>query len=349
VYERLGDVREWAVTMGQVASIKQARGELDEALRILLEEELPVYERLGAVRERAVTMGKVADIKQARGELDEALCIRMEEELPVYERLGDVHSRALTMGKVANIKQTQGEIDEVLRILRNETLPAFEKLGDLRSLIVSRTNLAVALRLRGRPAEDASEVTALLASALRDARHLQLPTDIQIISDLIRELGGNPDAPPFAWVRERAVAMGKVADIKQARGELDEALRIRLEEEVPVYEQLGDVRGRAVAMGKVADIKQARGELDEALRILRNETLPAFEKLGDLRSLIVSRTNLANGLLQRRRSTEDGLEAVALLAGALRDARHLQLPADIQFISNLIGRLGCNPDAPPFA
>jgi hypothetical protein len=56
--------------------------------------------------------------------------------------------------------------------------------------------------------------------------------------------------------------MGKVADILQARGELDEALRIRQEEELPVYERLGDVREKAVTMGKVADILQARGELE---------------------------------------------------------------------------------------
>ena len=70
-------------------------------------------------------------------------------------------------------------------------------------------------------------------------------------------------------VRERAVTMGKIADILQARGELDEALRIRRDEQLPVYERLGDVRERAVTMGNIADILFARGELDEALRILR--------------------------------------------------------------------------------
>ena len=39
--------------------------------------------------------------------------------------------------------------------------------------------------------------------------------------------------------------MGKIADILQTRGELDEALRIRREEELPVYERLGDVRSSA--------------------------------------------------------------------------------------------------------
>ena len=34
-------------------------------------------------------------------------------------------------------------------------------------------------------------------------------------------------------MREKAVTMGKIADILQARGELDEALRIRNEEQLP--------------------------------------------------------------------------------------------------------------------
>jgi tetratricopeptide (TPR) repeat protein len=53
--------------------------------------------------------------------------------------------------------------------------------------------------------------------------------------------------------RDRAIAMGQIADVLEDRGELDEALRIRREEELPVYEQLSDVRERAVTMGKIAD------------------------------------------------------------------------------------------------
>jgi len=53
-----------------------------------------------------------------------------------------------------------------------------------------------------------------------------------------------------ATCARRAVTMGKIADILQARGQLDEALKIRTDEELPVYERLGDVRSRAVTMGK---------------------------------------------------------------------------------------------------
>ena len=85
--------------MGKIADILESRGDLDEALRIRREEELPVYERLGDVRARAVTMGKIADILWSRGDLDEALRIRREEQLPIYERLGDVRARAVTDGQ----------------------------------------------------------------------------------------------------------------------------------------------------------------------------------------------------------------------------------------------------------
>ena len=49
------------------------------------------------------------------------------------------------------------------------------------------------------------------------------------------------------------IALGKIADVLAARGEVDEALRIRREEELPVYERLGDVRSRAITLGQIAD------------------------------------------------------------------------------------------------
>jgi hypothetical protein len=58
--ERPGDVRAKAVTQGKIADVLQARGDLDEALRIRREEELPVYERLGATRDLLVGRAKVA-------------------------------------------------------------------------------------------------------------------------------------------------------------------------------------------------------------------------------------------------------------------------------------------------
>ena len=86
VFERLGDARERAVTMGRIADILVSRGDLDEALRIRREEQLPVYERLGDVRERAVTMGRIAHVLLQKGDVGAARALQ-EERLEINRRL----------------------------------------------------------------------------------------------------------------------------------------------------------------------------------------------------------------------------------------------------------------------
>ncbi len=115
--------------------------------------------------------------------------------------------------------------------------------------------------------------------------------------------------------RGAALAAGLRADVLQAWGELEEALRIRREELLPVYERLDDVRARAVILGKIADVLQARGELDEALRIRREEELPVYERLDDVRERALSLGKIA-----------DVLQARGELDEALRIRREEELP-----------------------
>ena len=114
------------------------------------------------------------------------------------------------------------------------------------------------------------------------------------------------DAMTFGQNRELAFAKGKIADILELRGDLKEALRIRREEELSVYERLGDVREHAIAQGKIADILQWRGDLDEALRIRREEELPVYERLGDVRSRAIAQGKIAD-ILQSRGDLDEAL------------------------------------------
>jgi tetratricopeptide (TPR) repeat protein len=109
--------------------------------------------------------------------------------------------------------------------------------------------------------------------------------------------------------------MGKIADILATRGDPDGALRIRQEEQLPVFDQLGDARSRAVTMGKIADILFARGNLDGALRIRQEEELPVYERLGDVRERAITMGKIADILF-----TCDDLD------GALRIRLEEQLP-----------------------
>ncbi|MGI5238759.1 tetratricopeptide repeat protein [Dactylosporangium sp. CA-139066] len=99
--------------------------------------------------------------------------------------------------------------------------------------------------------------------------------------------------------REAAVTWGSIADIAYQRGDYDEALRIRRELELPVYERLGDTRSTAVTWGRIADIAYDRGDYDEALRIRREVQLPVYERLGDTRSTAVTWGRIADIAYQR--------------------------------------------------
>jgi len=225
IYRQLNDEANIAGLLDRVAGILQARGELDEALRIRQQEILPICRRLGNERDTAATIVKIADILAARGEFDEALRLFKEEALPVVEKLGAVADIATFQGRIADILQARGELDEALRIRQQEQLPVYDRLGDVRSKATTMSKIADILQARGE-----------LDEALRIRQQELLP--------VFERLGE---------VRSKAVTMGKIADILEARGELDEALRIRQQEELPVYDRLGDVRELMIVQWKIAE------------------------------------------------------------------------------------------------
>ena len=70
----------------------------------------------------------------------------------------------------------------------------------------------------------------------------------------------------------RALAMGKIADIHDQRGEYDEALCIRREEQLVVYERLGDIRSRPVCIGRRQQWPPA------AIQLVANWLLPSADE-----------------------------------------------------------------------
>jgi hypothetical protein len=90
--------------------------------------------------------------------------------------------------------------------------------------------------------------------------------------------------------------------------QIDEALRIRREEELPVYERIGDLRSKAVTMGKIANNFLQHGQIDEALNIYRKEELPVYELLGDVHSFFITRIQIGIALLQKTSPTKTEFE-----------------------------------------
>lgn len=83
--------------------------------------------------------------------------------------------------------------------------------------------------------------------------------------------------------RETARSRGWVAEVLAARGEHEQALAIRREEELPVYQRLCDARCQAEVQSRIADSLVARGDHDAALDLLQNEVLPVLSRPQDAR------------------------------------------------------------------
>ena len=187
VYEQLSDAHEIAITKGKIADILEARGQLDDALRIRQQEELPVYERLGEVRSIAITKGKIADILQARGQLDDALRILTDDLIPVFERLGEVREIAITKGQIANILFLQENQTEAINIYNRDVLPLYEYLGDKQLLLVGKSNLAI-MYLQRAEEKDFSQANELLCWALHAAQQMQI-TEAEQIAAILQHVG----------------------------------------------------------------------------------------------------------------------------------------------------------------
>ena len=150
----------------------------------------------------------------------------------------------------------------------------------------------------------------------------------------------------------RAIAAGRIADILQARGDLDGALRIRREEVLPVFTRLGDVREIAVTQGRIADILQARGDLDGALRIREHEELPVFTRLGDVRSRAVTLYKVAASLVDAGGLDDARAQAIYDASSeAFAIARQLNLADGVAHAGALLawvlGRAGRSSEAFP--
>ena len=111
VFERLGDIRQKAITLGRIADILRARGQLDEALRIRREDVLPVYERLGDERSMLVERTNLALNLAVRGGKADA---------PEIERL---LKSALVAAKRLNLPEAM-QIEDIYRQVFGRALQA---------------------------------------------------------------------------------------------------------------------------------------------------------------------------------------------------------------------------------
>jgi hypothetical protein len=106
--------------------------------------------------------------------------------------------------------------------------------------------------------------------------------------DLFKELGD---------LRSYGIVLGKLAEIHSAMGTPQEALRIRLTEQLPLLQRLGDRRTLALAQGRTAELHFDVGEFELATALLRDSVIPYADEHHDAHILLSAQHLLAKALL----------------------------------------------------
>lgn len=119
-----------AVVTGRRVAVLKARGDLDAALRIDLDEQLPLAEHLGDDRLHALILMDIADVRLLRGELDEALRLYRDEVLPRVTWPQDARIRGFVLDRMAQVLESRGDLDEANR-LRREAGQLADQLGQV--------------------------------------------------------------------------------------------------------------------------------------------------------------------------------------------------------------------------
>jgi tetratricopeptide (TPR) repeat protein len=241
--------REHAITLRDIAELRYALGLTDEALGLLVEARRS-FEQLKLSRELIHTLGNIAEIERDRGGLEGAVALHWER-LRSYEQLGDRRGRAIVLGDIARIEWDLGNIDRALA-MHQERLRTFEELGDARQRAFALADIARMERTRG----NVDQALALHRERL----------------GVFEKLGDS---------RQRAFALADIATIELDRGNVDGA-GILHQERLHIFEIIDDPREQAFALADIGRIECDRGNIEEGLVTL-HEQLHIFVKLGEPR------------------------------------------------------------------
>ncbi|MEZ4454389.1 MAG: hypothetical protein R3B09_33365 [Nannocystaceae bacterium] len=291
VYASLGDAQSVAMVDVSRGLTLIRRGDYDGGLRILEKEAIPALQRLGMSPSWASAKLSLAAVLRDRGEYDRALEILKREVIPTFTAAGQRSDVAEAQAIVGDIFYLRGETQRAIAIFEDEVLPVYTATGEVRGRAFTLGRIASCKVQLGK---------------LNPALSLFLD-EIAIYESLGDEASA-------------AVAHGEIAGIYELQGKFDLAMRIWVEQVLPVHERSGDRVGAAAARGRIADNHYFKGELDEAIKI-REPQIDFYLNAGLEYELMGARWRLALYLKDRDRGHDRILarsHAEKALAGAIR-------------------------------
>ena len=233
------------------ALILKDRGDLEEALAILEEEEQTCH-RTGNEHNLSIILGKKAAIYKDLEKYKESMELLKKQE-NICRRLNDSTFLRDCFFNQALVQMAVGELDEAMKLLKEQE-QAGREVGDKAGLGRSLSNQALILQERG----EFDEAAKLRKEEERIYRELD-------------DKGG------------LSRSLGNQANIHYSRGEFDEAMKLRKEEE-SICRELGDKAGLSICLSNQANILASRGDFDEAIKLHKEEKRICGE-LGDPQGL----------------------------------------------------------------
>jgi len=314
-FRREGNLHNLGASVGSLAVIRQRRGELDEAMRLLKEEECicrEVDDKDGV----QIALGNQGAILRVQGHCDEALRLYEEQEKNSRE-LGDKSGISIALNNQAGILLELGQPDESMRLL-GELERICQEIGDENLRSYSLGNRAAICQVRGQ-FDDALQLRKEQEQIYRKLGNMEgLQHSLGQQGLIFQERGELDEAMRLQKEKERICqAMGNKIGLSESfgnqgcilcqQGKYDEAMRLHKEQERICREE--DIKhGLQQSLGNQGVIFQALGDLDSAMR-LHKEKERICRELGNKYELQISLANQAQVLID----TEHHEEALRLL------------------------------------
>ncbi len=260
----------------ELAGLYSDLGEVQEALRIRQERQLPMTLEVGAYGQAASIKWAIARHLFAFGQTSKGVALLRNEVLPVFRENGDQRRAALVLAEIAQAHDVNTDAEEMLRILNEEALPFFQKSGE---------------------SELTAKVSAIIANILFTQGELDRAFDIL----------QNQALPAFVALDDRraiATAKQNMALILQSRGEYDEALRIYQQEVLPLVFDLGLERSVVEVHMNIALILLSQGKPERALLLLRDQVVPILQRTGAVRQLAKAQHLVAHCLMNLKQFSD---------------------------------------------
>jgi serine/threonine protein kinase/tetratricopeptide (TPR) repeat protein len=272
--QRLQDRSAQAVELSRLGSLYLRQGRPDLA-QARFEEALAVHRELGSQRPQALTLHNLGMLLlQNRGKADEARAC-FEEALALHRATGGRRSEGAVLTSLGALHHERGELSEARRCYE-QALALHTEVNNPRMRLMTTVNLGILLEAAGELSEARGVLERACAEAASvGARWLAMARlALGRVRFGLGELGAADELREAAATmsqsgspREQAEALGLLAEIDTARGELLGA-RGHLDRVEALLRGADDPHARALYLARRCELSLAEGDLAGAREAL---------------------------------------------------------------------------------